>query len=522
MRRTRPSPESEETRSRKVAAPVIAALLGLFATALSAWLCWRVFEGIPHVSDGVSYVFQARIFANGHLFLAPPPVPEVFKIEDVVLTADRWASKYPPGFPLILAVGYLLHASWLVNPVLLGLAVFGVFRLGRTLYDEVTGLLAAILLAISPFALILGASHLSHTSALCVSVWAREFFASGRQTDRARPRLLAGLLAGVAFAIRPYTAAALLLPAGLWTLWGGSARVALRRAALVIAGAALPLALHAGYNAAVFGHPLRMGYALADPTERMTGIRGHYSSPFALVRDHLPRFLVDLNRDPWAWPWPDLLPILVLLRRKSRRSGDLLLAACSLSVVVAYSFFWLYELQHAGPRYVFETLGPLSLLVARGLISGATLLSETALWLRAPHALKAALGLVLAGLLLYFPLGRRLPAMMTIHSRAYYGQTLEPLRRPGAEMVGPDALVLVAGTWPWASYSSLALLNELDPRQGRRVYTLDIRDRRDEVLAAYPRKEVWKLFVDIAPWRSDERFAEPGCEVRKVIWNRVQ
>jgi len=522
MERTRRTPKPAKARRGRIPAPAIAALLGLFATALSAWLCWRVFEGIPHVSDGVSYAFQARIFASGRLWLAPPPVPEVFEIGDVVLTADRWASKYPPGFPLLLAVGYLLRVPWLVNPVLLGLAVFGVFRLGRTLYDEVTGLIAAGLLAISPFALILGASHLSHTSALCVSVYALEAFVSGRQTDRARPLLLAGLLAGVAFAIRPYTAAALLLPAGLWTLGGAGPRVAFRRAALVVAGAALPLALHAGFNAAVFGHPLQTGYTLANPTERMTGIRGHYSSPLTLLRDHFPRYLVDLNRDPWAWPWPDLLPLLVLLRRKSRRSGDLLLAACSLSVVLAYSFFWFYELQHAGPRYAFETLGALSLLVARGLMSGAALLSETSLWLRAPYALKASLFLALAGLLVYFPLGRRLPAMMTINSRAYYGQTLEPLRRPGAEKVGPDALVLVAGTWPWASYASFALLNELDPRQGRRVYTLDVRARREEVLAAYPRQEVWKLFVDIAPRRSNERFAEPGCEVRRVIWNRVR
>jgi hypothetical protein len=522
MERTRRPPKPAKAQRGRIPVPAIAALLGLFATVLSAWLCWRVFEGIPHVSDGVSYAFQARIFASGRLWLAPPPVPEVFETGDVVLTADRWASKYPPGFPLLLAVGYLVRVPWLVNPVLLGLAVFGVFRLGRTLYDEVTGLLAAGLLAISPFALILGASYLSHTSALCVSIWALEAFVSGRRTDRARPLLLAGLLAGIAFAIRPYTAAALLLPAGLWTLWGAGPRVALRRAALVVTGAALPLALHASFNAAVFGHPLQTGYALANPTERMTGTRGNYSSPLALLRDHFPRFLVDLNRDPWAWPWPDLLPLLVLLRRKSRRSGDLLLAACSLSLVLAYSFFWLYELQHAGPRYAFETLGALSLLVARGLMSGAVLLSETSLWLRAPAALKASLLLALAGLLVYFPLGRRLPAMMTIHSRAYYGQTLEPLRRPGAEKVGPDALVLVAGTWPWASYASFALLNELDPRQGRRVYTLDVRARREEVLAAYPRQEVWKVFVDIAPWRSDERFAEPGCELRRVIWNRAR
>jgi len=522
MRRTRPSPESEETRSRKVAAPVIAALLGLFATVLSAWLCWHVFEGIPHVSDGVSYAFQARVFASGHLWLAPPPVPEDFAIGDVVLTADRWAGKYPPGFSLLLAVGYLLRVPWLVNPVLLGLAVFGVFRLGRTLYDEATGLLGAVLLAVSPFALIMGASFLSHVAALCVSVYCIESLARGCQSNAGEPLILGGFLGGFTFGTRPFTAIALLLPAVLWTLRAREPRRAFRRFGLVAAGSLFPLGLMAAYNTALWGGPMRWGYKVFNPDLAVTGVGGTYHSIPASFLDHFPRYLADLNRDPWGWPWPALLPLLILLRPKSRRPGDGLLLACALSLVVAHSAYWAYELQHAGPRYVFETLGALSLLVARGLMSGAALLSGTSLWLRAPYALKAALFLALAGLIVYFPLGRRLPAMMTIHSRAYYGQTLEPLRRPGAEKVGPDALVLVAGTWPWASYASFALLNELDPRQGRRVYTLDVRARREEVLAAFPRQEVWKLFVDLAPWRSDERFAEPGCEVRRVIWNRVR
>ncbi len=519
---TRGSPASRrKALRRRIPAWALAAFFGLFATSTSAWLCRRVFEGIPHVSDGVSYAFQARIFASGHLGLKPPPVPEDFEIGDVVLTADRWASKYPPGFPLLLAVGYLLHAPWLVNPVLIGLAVFGVFRLGRTLYDETTGLLGAALLAISPFALIMSASYLSHVAALCVSAYCFEALVRGRRTEASRPLALGGFLGGFAFMIRPYTAVALLLPAVIWTIWTRDPRRALRRLGLLSAGAAIPLLLMAACNTALWGGPTLWGYTVYNG-ETLTGVGGSYHPVTTSFLDHFPRYLADLNRDPWSWPWPDLLPLLVLLRPKSRRPGDARLLASALLLVVAQSLFWLYELQHAGPRYAFETLGALSLLVARGLREGAALLAGTTIWLRTAAGLKALLLLAFAGLVIWFPLGRRLPEMMRIHSRAYYGQTLEPLRRPEAGDVGPNALVLVAGTWPWASYSSLALLNELDPRQGGRVYVLDVRARRDEVLAAFPREEVWKLFVDIAPWRSNERFAEPGCEVRRVIWNRVR
>ncbi|MFI5181175.1 MAG: glycosyltransferase family 39 protein [Thermoanaerobaculia bacterium] len=501
---------------------VAAVVLALFATILSAWLCQRVFEGIPHVTDGVAYAFQARVFASGRLWLAPPPVPEAFEIGNVVLSEDRWVAKYPPGFPALLSLGYLLHLPGLVNPVLLGLAVFGVFRLGRTLYDAPTGLLGALLLAISPFALIYGATFLSHVPTLCVTVWAFDAIARGRKSDGVRPLLLAGFLAGLAAAIRPYTAAALLLPAGVWLLWRAAPRVALRRAALVLGGAVLPLLLHAGFNAVVWGNPLQTGYTFGESTERLTGTSGHYSSPLALLRDHLPRYLVDLNRDPWAEPWPDLLPLLFLLPRRSRRAGDGLLLACTLATVLAHSVYWSYDMLHSGPRYATEALGPLALLVARGLTAVVALLHGRLEGLRVPHALQITLFFSIAGVLLWFPLGRRLPELMEINSKAYCGQTHQPLHRDGGEKVGENALILVSGNLPMISYSGLALLNEPDPQAGGRVFALDYRLRREELMEAYPRQQVWQLAIFLESVRPENALLIPAYGIRRVLWTRVR
>jgi hypothetical protein len=520
MGKGRRRPKLSPERSWRPPAWTAAAVLALFATLVSAWLCQHVFDGIPHLTDGVSYAFQARVFSSGHLWLPPPAVPEAFAVGNILLTESRWASQHTPGWPALLAAGYLLGAPWLVSPVLLGLAVFGVFRLGRTLYDDLTGLLGALLLAVSPFALILGATFLSHVPTLCVTIWTLVALADGRKTDEVRPLLLAGFLAGLAAAVRPYTAASFLFPAGVWLIWRAAPRVALRRAAFVVAGAALPLLLFALFNAAIWGHPLRTVYSTALPSLGPTGSPPMFSLTF--LRDHLPRFLVDLNRDPWAEPWPDLLPLLFLLPRKNRRAGDGLLLACPVALVLAHGVFQHYDVLHAGPRYATETLGPLALLVARGLIAGAALLHERLDGLRVPPALQSTLFVSLAGVLLWFPLGRRLPELMEINSKAYCGQTHEPLRRDGAEKVGEDALILVSGTVPQISYSGFALLNDLDPRKGRRVYALDYRLRREELMAAYPRLEVWKLFVGLATPPSKDPIAIPAYEVRRVTWERVR
>src|SRR5512139_1707564 len=103
----RPNP-APKARSRALPAEALAAALALFATLLSAWICRRVFEGIPHITDCVSYAFQARVFSSGRLCLSPPAVPEAFAIGNVVMNQDLWAGKYPPGFPALLSIGYLL------------------------------------------------------------------------------------------------------------------------------------------------------------------------------------------------------------------------------------------------------------------------------------------------------------------------------------------------------------------------------------------------------------------------------
>ncbi|HMA28684.1 MAG TPA: glycosyltransferase family 39 protein, partial [Thermoanaerobaculia bacterium] len=197
---------------------LFAAGLAILAASLSAFLGQRVFEGAPHVADGISYAFQGKIFAAGRPWLDPPAVPDAFKAQNILLNATRWCGIYPPGFPLLLAAGWLLGVPSLVNPILLGLAVVGVFRLGKILFDETTGLFGALLLSVSPFALLMGASFMGHVAGLCVFTWCLTFLAESCTGRRARPLFLAGFLGAFGVVVRPQAAVFFLLPALLGTL----------------------------------------------------------------------------------------------------------------------------------------------------------------------------------------------------------------------------------------------------------------------------------------------------------------
>lgn len=468
---------------------LVVALLALFAGGVSLAISSAALERIPHVTDGVSYSFQARLFASGRMWLDPPALPQLFTHENIVLDEHRWCALYPPGWPLLLAIGWMVGAPWVLGPLMLALAVVGVWHLGRGLFDPRTGLLAAAALAVSPFALLMGAGDLAHAPALCATVWCLSFLARGNL-------LVAGLLGGFAFLVRPSTAVALLGPAVAWSL-----RRDWRRGLGRLALGALPCAAaFLIYHWIVFGHPLTTGYQAYD-AELFTRADRAMLPLAAALTERLPWYLAGLSRSLWGFPFPDLLILLPLLVPRPGRSKDLMLAVCAVSLLVGHSFYYYADVIYSGPRFVFEALGPLAVLAARALLT-----------FQVPR-LAAIVG---AAALLVFPLGRRLPEQVIHHGQWYLAQSAEPLRRMEEAGVGPDALVFVSGT-PFV-YSSFFLENALPPQAGRRVYVRDIPPLREEAMRVYGRREVWQVWIDleIPPGRPD--IAVP----REISWRRIR
>ena len=84
----------------------------------------------PISGDDYSYLYQAKLFAAGKLWaedpLYDPALPFYDCVETYCLRDDqgRRFSKYPPGWPALLAVGVKLQVPWLVNPLFGALLVF--------------------------------------------------------------------------------------------------------------------------------------------------------------------------------------------------------------------------------------------------------------------------------------------------------------------------------------------------------------------------------------------------------------
>ncbi|MBX3082138.1 MAG: glycosyltransferase family 39 protein [Anaerolineae bacterium] len=149
-----------------------ALLLAFFAFAASVIINGSVFERLPHLEDEYAYLFQAKIFARGQAWIErQEPVkiywqPFIIQPEQSSDGIQKRFGKYTPGWPMLLASGAAINTPWIVNAWFAMLSIALTYRLGREMFGKSVGVVAALLLAVSPMALLLNATLMSHTSAM--------------------------------------------------------------------------------------------------------------------------------------------------------------------------------------------------------------------------------------------------------------------------------------------------------------------------------------------------------------------
>jgi hypothetical protein len=111
------------------------AALCLLAAALSAVYLHHYLRGGPRIIDATSYWLQARTLTTGSFTLHAPDPTAAFRGRFLLASPDGHSLGviFPPGYPLLLALGMLLGAPLLVGPLLAGLLVAATFHLALAL-----------------------------------------------------------------------------------------------------------------------------------------------------------------------------------------------------------------------------------------------------------------------------------------------------------------------------------------------------------------------------------------------------
>ncbi|MSQ04096.1 MAG: hypothetical protein EXR71_19775 [Myxococcales bacterium] len=216
------------------------AALSLLSFAACATTAWTALGGIAHVQDEQAYLFQARLYAQ-LMTSAPSPADGALLAAEFQQLSPRWFGVFPPGWPMILAVGAGVGAPWLVNPLLAATLPWLTWAAFARALRREEALLACAVAASSPGILALGASMMSHTLVLACGLAAVAAIAAGRAG-------LAGAAVGMVILARPLDG---LVLGGPLLVWG---TVSLRRARM-LAGPAVATMVLLATNQLYTGSP---------------------------------------------------------------------------------------------------------------------------------------------------------------------------------------------------------------------------------------------------------------------------
>jgi hypothetical protein len=445
------------------------------ALAASAFVSLYAFAGQPFTSDEMAQAWHARIFASGHLAAVAESQREFFNTAPVLDVGGRWFSQYPAGGPALIALGALVGAPWLVNPVLMAIATWALYRFFAAVGDELRARGAALLVVASPMVLVMAGSQMNHVAALtgvALALWAVSRWDSALSArELGIWALVSGVCLGLVATIRPLDAVVVAALLGAMQAWraAGEPKRGFSLAIQAASGAA-PVAVLLWVNAQTTGSATLFGYdALngaahglgfhVDPTGEMhTPLRG-----VVLVTGYLMKLSLYL----FEWPLPGTAVIAAGMLAVARPSRwDAVMAGLLAAILAAYGAYW-FDGFFAGPRFLFTAVPALVYFAVRMPdLVGAT----------APLLLRRAMPLVLPLCVVvawFGPWG-----VSSASSRiALYREQRTKLKTPVEEQVREaglkNALVFVTEGWRGELLARLRVLGASQFMADRMVTTMD-------------------------------------------------
>jgi hypothetical protein len=359
-------------------------LVALGVTAVSAAISGLVLERTPHIPDSVGYLFQAKYFSLGKLFLPAPPDVAAFELDKLYTDGVRWWNYGFPAWPLVLSIGVRLGAAWLVNPILGGITILLTHGLLTRLYQRPFAHAVVLLLAVSPWFLFMSASFMPHPLSVAWVLVGLLALHQAKTSGQARWALLAGASVGALLLNRPLEAVLIALALGAWILTFNHPGLIAR----TLAGAGIGGLLVGGwifpYNTALTGDPLvtphqtwsdalwyrgadrlgfgpdvgNLGWVNVDP------FPGH--GPVDVVVNAWQN-LYNANIELFGWSFGSLgfVGLFLLWRRWTR--ADWLFVVILIVIVAGHSVYWFSGGPDFGARYWYQILIPAVVLTARGI-----------------------------------------------------------------------------------------------------------------------------------------------------------
>ena len=200
---------------------IIISILGVLLSVILSgiYLNFSYFE-----PDTASYLFQAKLFAQGKISVPVPPqtINGEITIEPngnpkpeygfspsphINMLNGKWYSKYPFGNALMMMFGVFINAPWLIPALATGGALFLLFLMVRDMHGRQIALIAAVIALISPATAGMGSTWFSEpVSRFYLTLFLFTLVRTLNNPGNVLYPLISGAALGYAFNTRPLSA----------------------------------------------------------------------------------------------------------------------------------------------------------------------------------------------------------------------------------------------------------------------------------------------------------------------------
>jgi 4-amino-4-deoxy-L-arabinose transferase-like glycosyltransferase len=169
--------------------------------------------------DEYCYLYQAKIFSRGKLFIHVDETSKPFIEHYMILKNNKLFSQYPPGFPLILAIGVIFNVAGLTNPLISVLTLLILYLFVKSFLGGKYALLSIILMSTTPYFLAYSASYYSQSTALFMTVLIVFSLRKYELTSKRVYLILLGLFSGYSLLTRPLDSFCVVIPSYIFLIF---------------------------------------------------------------------------------------------------------------------------------------------------------------------------------------------------------------------------------------------------------------------------------------------------------------
>jgi hypothetical protein len=346
-------------------------------TSLILITSYIVLQQFPNSSDEYVYLYQGKTLSEGKLWETSHPLEKSFGFNHVAVKDGKMVGRFPPGWPLILALFISAGISTpLVNPLIAVLALLMFYVLANKRFGPVVAGWSLIALAFSGFFIFNSASFFSH--GICLLAALIFVYASYRyhENNHVKYAIIAGSALGFLMITRYFTALLIFLPFFLLVLY--QQRLRAFRLFFWIGIGALPFAAFLmWYNYSITGNPFQPVTVWAYQGEGLGFINEH-----TMLKgfEHIVRRFIMFAY--WCSPVLLLLYFFFLYQKLTHRTARLVAPEdyFFLALVAGYLFYYEIGGNQYGPRFYYEALPFLILFVVRRIYSEKKYWAKTLLY----------------------------------------------------------------------------------------------------------------------------------------------